>query len=150
MEPKPVSSTWSLTCVRSQVTTTYEYDITHADGSKTLRTVVDKDGDETVTEKKVPAPANYTPPKPEKPIGPPRDCPAGAGWKASRNVEARGGAASSTRAEDSTKRGCRSPRPKLYVELPLDGASSARAEAMAFASSRLARDAAPATLAPRR
>ena len=67
------------------MTTTFTYDITHADATRTILTVVDRNG--TVAEEsRLPAPAAAAPPTPQAPIPPPIDLPVGAGWKASRRI----------------------------------------------------------------
>lgn len=70
-----------------RVETTITYEISHKDGTKTIRTVVEKSGDDAkTTEEKVPAPRGWKP-APTTPIKAPRGLPAGAGWRAKRNTE---------------------------------------------------------------
>ena len=95
--PEGVSpeDSWTATAKRQtidqdfppDVTTWYSYVITHVDGSRTLRSVTDKNGEKTTTEKKEPAPPGSPPkPKAQKPIMPPIGLPFGAGWKAKRST----------------------------------------------------------------
>ena len=63
------------------VTTYFEYVITHSDGSRTLLSVKDVNGVKTSSSKKDDSGA---PPARKKPIQPPLNLPLGAGWKAKR------------------------------------------------------------------
>lgn len=65
------------------VTTYFEYVITHSDGSRTLLSVKDVNGVKTSSSKKDDSGA---PPARKKPIQPPLNLPLGAGWKAKRST----------------------------------------------------------------
>jgi len=86
--PKPVGMSpgdaWTAKAKTENNATTIVYEIKHADGATTTRTLsISKGGKKTVTEVKTPAPADYVP----TPIAAPRELPSGAAWSAKRSIK---------------------------------------------------------------